>query len=150
MKVSTDSCIFGAIVAEIFAEKGCHDANYLDIGTGTGLLSLMIAQKTPAFIDAVEIDHLRATGLGTGKSQALLAGQAIQQTGLSYIAPSQEGDFGQRLRWKLVRPGRTCDVLGLNLRWHRLSEFQYAGSPAGWMPARDVQRAHANGSLRRS
>ena len=57
MKVSTDSCIFGAIVAEVFAEKSFHDTNYLDIGTGTGLLSLMIAQKTIAFIDAVEIDH---------------------------------------------------------------------------------------------
>ena len=60
MKVSTDSCIFGALVAARFAtqalEKEKTISNFLDIGTGTGLLSLMLAQKTTALNDAVEID----------------------------------------------------------------------------------------------
>lgn len=50
MKVTTDGCIFGALIREV------TDGNILDIGTGTGLLSLMLAQRTGAQIDAIEIN----------------------------------------------------------------------------------------------
>jgi tRNA1Val (adenine37-N6)-methyltransferase len=52
MKVSTDSCLFGAWVASI--QK--NPKNVLDIGGGTGLLTLMVAQKTNSFFDCVEIE----------------------------------------------------------------------------------------------
>ncbi|WP_242916648.1 tRNA1(Val) (adenine(37)-N6)-methyltransferase [Pontibacter liquoris] len=50
MKVCTDSCLFGAYVPVAQAQ------HILDIGTGTGLLSLMAAQRSGASIDAVEIN----------------------------------------------------------------------------------------------
>jgi tRNA1Val (adenine37-N6)-methyltransferase len=53
MKVSTDSCLFGAWAAEQCAGVEGH---VLDIGAGTGLLSLMMAQSTYALIDAVELE----------------------------------------------------------------------------------------------
>ncbi|TMP38613.1 tRNA1(Val) (adenine(37)-N6)-methyltransferase [Pseudoalteromonas rubra] len=51
MKVSTDGVLFGAWVDVARAQR------MLDIGAGTGLLSLMCKQRAPSLIiDAVEID----------------------------------------------------------------------------------------------
>lgn len=57
MKVCTDACIFGAYISSEEKDKNNDKTNILDIGTGTGLLSLMIAQKVKGSIDAVEIDQ---------------------------------------------------------------------------------------------
>ncbi len=51
MKVSTDACILGAFTPA--TAKG----RMLDIGTGSGLLSLMLAQRCNSLIDAAELDE---------------------------------------------------------------------------------------------
>jgi tRNA1Val (adenine37-N6)-methyltransferase len=55
MKVSTDACLLGAVVDLTGATR------LLDVGTGTGLLALMAAQRHPTVsIEAVEIDQAAA------------------------------------------------------------------------------------------
>ena len=50
MKVSLDACVLGALC------RPHNDQPILDIGTGSGLLALMIAQRSEAHIDAIELD----------------------------------------------------------------------------------------------
>ena len=54
MKVCTDACLFGALAANEI--QSYNTKHILDIGAGTGLLSLILAQKNNATINAVEID----------------------------------------------------------------------------------------------
>lgn len=61
MKVCTDACLFGAWAASLINDFEITLKSILDIGTGTGLLSLMMAQATDASIDAVEMETGAAT-----------------------------------------------------------------------------------------
>lgn len=53
MKIGTDGVLLGA-----WASLGNHPFSILDIGTGTGIIALMMAQRSSAeLIDALEIDE---------------------------------------------------------------------------------------------
>ena len=86
MKVTTDGCLFGAWAAKAINRKKQEQGRWLDIGTGTGLLSLMVAQQNPnGQIDAVEIateaaEEARRNIMAAGKElQISVHQQDIQQ-----------------------------------------------------------------------
>ena len=77
MKVSTDACLLGAAADLSGATR------LLDIGTGTGLLALMAAQRhTTVEIEAVEIDEAAAVQAAANAAGSPWAGR-IQVHGLS-------------------------------------------------------------------
>lgn len=51
MKLSTDAVLLGSLI------QVDHSNDYLDIGTGSGIVSLMMAQRSEAVIDAIDIDQ---------------------------------------------------------------------------------------------
>lgn len=51
MKVGTDAVLLGAWASVENAER------ILDVGTGTGIIALMVAQRSDAHIDAIELDR---------------------------------------------------------------------------------------------
>ncbi|MBN1118722.1 MAG: methyltransferase [Bacteroidales bacterium] len=69
MKVGTDGILLGAWIEPGTASK------ILDVGTGTGLISLMMAQKSKAKITAIEIDNSAAEQAMENIASSKWAGQ---------------------------------------------------------------------------
>src|SRR5687768_6797277 len=65
MKVCTDACILGAW----FSAKLPQYATVLDIGSGTGLLMMMLAQRSQAEVHGIEIDPAAYEQLKENTSQ---------------------------------------------------------------------------------
>ncbi|HWK59755.1 MAG TPA: methyltransferase [Parapedobacter sp.] len=70
MKINTDGVLLAAMVT------GDFPARILDVGTGTGVISLMLAQRfSSAIIDAIEIDTLAADTAGRNFERSPFAKQ---------------------------------------------------------------------------
>jgi len=83
MKVTLDACLFGAL-CEIQQAK-----NILDIGTGTGLLALMCAQRSQAEVHAIELDPAASQQATQNVSNSRFSDRVrvYQQNIKEYIAP---------------------------------------------------------------
>ncbi|MDD5822676.1 MAG: methyltransferase [Prevotella sp.] len=86
MKVGTDGVLLGA-----WATGGHH---ILDIGTGTGVVALMMAQRFPsADIDAIEVDHDAAEQATDNVRQSPFASRVtVTHTALQNFHPSAPYD----------------------------------------------------------
>ena len=97
MKVCTDACLFGAWVAKQPSIETAH--SIVDIGTGTGLLSLILAQvtdKNNTKITAVEIESQAAAEASSNFSiskwsdRLNLVNDSIQNYAANFIATENE------------------------------------------------------------
>ena len=91
LKVCTESCILGAYAAiKINKAKAI-----LDIGTGTGLLALMIAQKNrESKIDAIEIEESAYSQVVENVSKSIFLNQIqVINQDVKYFEPSIEYDL---------------------------------------------------------
>ena len=92
MKVNTDGVLLGALANAI------HPQTILDIGTGTGVIALMLAQRFQhALIDAVEIDiEAAATAKKNFKKSIFsdrLSAQSISFQDLDLLYPDKKYDL---------------------------------------------------------
>src|SRR6476620_610816 len=92
MKVNTDAALLGAIAENERIER------ILEIGTGTGVIALMVAQRYPdAIIDAVEIDDGAAETAGLNFHNSPFADK------INLVKSSIEDYFsGSAIRYDLI------------------------------------------------
>ena len=90
MKINTDGVLLGAMATAL------HPQRILDVGTGTGVISLMLAQRFPAVvIDAIEID---AKAADTARRNF----EASPFSGRISCHPVSLGDFEPRAPYDLI------------------------------------------------
>lgn len=130
MKIGTDSLILGAWTHVLSVPK-----RILDIGTGTGVLSLMMAQKYPsAEIIAIDIDPMAAFRADKNFRSNNIGVNCIAERHdiLNYVSKKQfdliisnppyfENAMKSRSEKKTI--ARHTDTLPLNLLFERVSEL---------------------------
>lgn len=85
MKVGTDGVLLGALAPVEQVPSA------LDIGTGTGLVALMLAQRNPSMhIDAIEIDADAAEQAAQNVAQSPWRSIHVQHTALQHYAPNKQ------------------------------------------------------------
>ena len=89
MKVSTDACVLGAVADVTGATR------LLDIGTGTGLLALMAAQRNPTvLVEAVELDEAAAAQARANFASSPWAGRlTLHAMPLAQLAATRPASF---------------------------------------------------------
>ena len=95
MKVCTDACLFGAWTANCIINNELPCSNILDIGAGTGLLSLILAQQlNNSNIQAVEIDTAAARQAGENFADSPWSERLrIFNTSIQSFSSAQQYDF---------------------------------------------------------
>lgn len=99
MKVSTDACIQGAWTAEFIRNQGKEGIEILDIGTGTGLLSLMLVQ---------ELVQIAIDGIDTEKA-------AVMEAGINFAnSPWKQQLHAKHASLQNYQPGKLYDYIICN------------------------------------
>ena len=95
MKVCTDACLFGAWTTSNIIIKELPSSNILDIGAGTGLLSLMLAQQLKkSIIRAVEVDTAAVRQASENFAASPWRDQLkVFNTSIQSFSPAQQYDF---------------------------------------------------------
>jgi len=89
MKVNTDGVLLGAVAS------APHPDRILDIGTGTGVIGLMLAQRFPrSEVEAIEIDPLAAELAGRNVAGSAFAKRiTVQAVALADFQPADPFDL---------------------------------------------------------
>lgn len=89
MKINTDGVLLAALA------EGRGDENILDIGTGTGVIALMLAQRFEhAKIDAIEIDTAAsATAEGNFKNSVFTERLSISNIAIEHYSTTKQFDL---------------------------------------------------------